>query len=77
MDLRIGAARKLALAISGWFGGAKVNSVTDGQLTTCNNVFPQSVDVVKHVGEDSAGIGFASGCRRGSAMTFVTIRPRP
>jgi len=23
--------------------------------------FPQSVDVVKHVGEDSAGIGFASG----------------
>src|SRR6266478_4318319 len=46
MDLRIGAARKLALAISGWFGGAKANSVTDGQLTTSHNVFPQSVDVI-------------------------------
>ncbi len=46
MDLRIGAARKLALAISRWFGGAKASSVTDGQLTTCHNVFPQSVDVI-------------------------------
>ena len=46
MDLRIGAARKIALAISGWFGGAKANSVTDGQLTTSHNVFPQSVEVI-------------------------------
>jgi hypothetical protein len=46
MDLRIGAARKLALAISGWFGGAKANSATDGQLTTSHNIFPQSVDVI-------------------------------
>jgi hypothetical protein len=46
MDLRVGAARKLALAISGWFGGAKANSVTDGQLTTYHDVFPQSVDVI-------------------------------
>ncbi len=46
MDLRIGAARKLALAISGWFGGAKSNSVTDGQRTTSDTVFPQSVEVI-------------------------------
>jgi len=46
MGLRIGAARKLALAISGWFGGAKADSVTEGQLTTSHNVFPQSVDVI-------------------------------
>jgi len=46
MDLRFGAAKKLALAISGWFGGVKANSGTDGQLTTCDNVFPQSVDVI-------------------------------
>jgi hypothetical protein len=46
MDLRIGAARKLALAISGWFGGAKSNSVTDGQHTTSHNVFPRSVEVI-------------------------------
>jgi hypothetical protein len=46
MDLRIGAARKLALAISRWFGGAKSDSLTDGQLTTSHNVFPQSVDVI-------------------------------
>lgn len=46
MDLRVGAARKLALAISGWFGGAKANSVTDGQLTTYHDVFPQSADVI-------------------------------
>jgi hypothetical protein len=46
MDLRTGAAKKLALAISGWFGGAKANSVTDGQLTISHNVFPQLVDVI-------------------------------
>jgi hypothetical protein len=46
MDLRIGAARRLALAVSGWFGGAKANSVTDGQLTTSHNIFPQSVEVI-------------------------------
>lgn len=46
MDLRIGTARKLALSISRWFGGAKSDSVTDGQLTTSHNVFPQSVDVI-------------------------------
>ena len=31
MGLRIGAARKLAVTISGWLGGAKANSVADGQ----------------------------------------------
>jgi hypothetical protein len=46
MDLRIGTARQLALAISRWFGGAKSDSVTDGQLTTSHNVFPQTVDVI-------------------------------
>jgi hypothetical protein len=46
MEIRIGAARKLALAISGWFGGAKSNSATDGQRTTSPNVFPQSVEVI-------------------------------
>ncbi len=46
MDLRIAAARKLALAISGWFGGAKANSVTCVQPATSHNVFPQSVDVI-------------------------------
>lgn len=45
MDSRIGTARKLALAISRWFGGAKSVS-WDGQLTTSHNVFPQSVDVI-------------------------------
>jgi hypothetical protein len=38
--------RKIAFAISAWFGGGKANSVTDGQLTTFNNVLPQSVDVI-------------------------------
>src|SRR5882724_1673756 len=46
MDLRIGTARKLALAISRWFGDAKSDSVTDGQHTTSHNVFPQTVDVI-------------------------------
>jgi hypothetical protein len=46
MDLRIGAARRLALAISGWFGGAKSNSMADGQRTNSDNVFPQSVEVI-------------------------------
>jgi hypothetical protein len=46
MDLRTGAARKLALAVSRWFGGAKSNSVTDGRLITSHNVFPQSMDVI-------------------------------
>jgi hypothetical protein len=46
MDLRIGTARRLTIAISRWFGGAKSDPVTDGQLTTSHNVFPQTVDVI-------------------------------
>ena len=46
MDLRIGAARKLAHALFGWFGGAKANAATEGQSTTSTNVFPQSVEVI-------------------------------
>jgi hypothetical protein len=46
MDLRIAAARKLALAISGWFGGANTNAVTDGQTSTSTPVFPQWIEVI-------------------------------
>jgi hypothetical protein len=46
VDFRIGTPRKLALAISRWFGGAKSDPVTDGQLTTSHNFFPQTVDVI-------------------------------
>jgi len=46
MDLRFGAARKLALAFSGWFGGAKANAAKDRQPTTPTNVFPQLIEVI-------------------------------
>ena len=46
MNLRFGAAKKLALAISGWFGGVKANSMTDGQPATPTNVFPQLIEVI-------------------------------
>src|SRR6266481_7171965 len=46
MDLRFGAARKLALAFSGWFGGAKANAAKNRQPTTPTNVFPQLIEVI-------------------------------
>ena len=46
MDLRIGAARKLAHAFFGWFGGAKANAATEGQDTTAKDiVFNKSFSV--------------------------------
>jgi hypothetical protein len=45
IDLRMGTARKLALAISRWFVGGKSDSVNDGQPTS-RHIFPQSVDVI-------------------------------
>jgi len=46
MDLPFGAARKLALAFSGWFGGAKANAATNGQPITSTDVFPQLIEVI-------------------------------
>jgi len=46
MDLPFGAGRKLALAFSGWFGGAKANAATNGQPITSTNVFPQLIEVI-------------------------------
>jgi hypothetical protein len=46
MDLRFWATRKLTLAFSGCFGGAKGNAATDGQPTTPTNIFPQLIEVI-------------------------------
>jgi len=48
MVLRIGTARKFALALFKRFGGAKANAATQPEPTTSTNIFPHSVEVIPH-----------------------------
>jgi len=46
MDLRLGAARRVALAFFKRLGGARAGAATDRQPTTPTNVFPQLIEVI-------------------------------